>query len=237
VTPALPLLHRDASCVVCAKPSGALVHNTSWAGPRETTALDLARAAFGDDLVPVHRLDRGTSGVLLFARGGDHARAWQEALGRDDADKRYLALVRGALAAPARVDHAFADEDGVRRDAVTDLEPVCAWPSPRCGVVLARPRTGRTHQVRRHLKHLSLPVIGDANYGKGAINRDFAARFGLARLALHAWALTLTHPLTGERVTWCAPLPDDLAGPMARVATAGGTSPAWAEAPARGSSA
>jgi tRNA pseudouridine65 synthase len=102
-------------------------------------------------------------------------------------------------------------------------------------VVLARPRTGRTHQVRRHLKHLSLPVIGDANYGKGPINRDFAARFGLARLALHAWSLTLTHPATGARVTWCAALPDDLAAPLARVATAGDTSPAWAEARSTGS--
>jgi tRNA pseudouridine65 synthase len=233
----LPLLHLDDTCVVCAKPSGLLVHNTAWAGPRETTALDLARAAHGDDLAPVHRLDRGTSGVLLFARGGDHARAWQEALARDDADKRYLALVRGALREPTTVDHAFADEDGARRDAVTELEPVCAWTSPRCGMVLARPRTGRTHQVRRHLKHLSLPVIGDANYGKGALNRDFAARFGLARLALHAWTLTLTHPVTGTRVTWCAPLPDDLAHPLARIATAGDTSPASAEARSSGSSA
>ena len=234
---ALPTLHADGSCVVCVKPAGLLVHNAAWAGPREETALDIARAAHGRDLVPVHRLDRGTSGVLVLARGGESARAWQSALARDDADKRYLALVRGALVAHARVEHAFADERGARRDALTLIEPLCACAEPRCSLVLARPITGRTHQVRRHLKHLSHPVIGDANYGKGAINREFAARFGLARLALHAWSLRVAHPVTGAACEWCAPLPEDLAAPLARIFSEARTSPAGGWAPPHGSSA
>lgn len=213
----LATLYEDATCVVCVKPSGLLVHNAAWSGPRERTALDVAREQLDADLVPVHRLDRGTSGVLLLARGGAHARGWQEALARPDADKRYLALVRGALREASRVDHAFADEGGARRDAVTLVEPLAALSDPRCSAVLARPLTGRTHQVRRHLKHLSHPVIGDANYGKGALNREYASRYGLARLALHAWSLALTHPVTGERRVWCAPLPDDLAEPLRRI--------------------
>lgn len=213
----LEAIYQDPSCVVCAKPSGMLVHNTAWSGPPERTVLDLARERFDPSLVPVHRLDRGTSGVLLLARGGDHARDWQRALARDDTDKRYLALVRGVMPEPARVDHAFADESGARRDAVTLIEPLAVQRDPRCSAVLARPLTGRTHQVRRHLKHLSHPVLGDANYGKGALNREYAARFGLARLALHAWRLSVLHPATGEALTWSAELPDDLAAPLRRI--------------------
>lgn len=227
---ALLTLFADESCVVCAKPSGLLVHNTAWAGPREETALDLARRAHGEALVPVHRLDRGTSGVLLLARDGASAREWQNALAQDDTDKRYLAVVRGVLRAAVTVDHAFADEDGARREAITLVEPLHGLPSLHCSLVLARPLTGRTHQVRRHLKHLSHPVLGDANYGKGAINRDFAARFGLARLALHAWSLRVTHPRSGASMAWCAPVPDDLARPLERILNAADTSPAgeWA---------
>lgn len=209
----LDALHTDDGCVVLAKPSGLLVHNAAYAGPREVTLTELARARFGADLVPVHRLDRGTSGVIVFARGSVWAARWQEAL--DGAEKRYVALVRGALREATCVDHAFADEDGVRRPARTGLVPLACRGEPRCGLVLARPYTGRTHQVRRHLKHLSLPVIGDANYGKGALNREYASRVGLSRLALHALSLTLTHPGTGARTSFEAPLPEDLARPLA----------------------
>lgn len=213
--PSLTALYEDASCVVVAKPSGLLVHNAAFAGPRELTCTELARAVHGEALVPVHRLDRGTSGALLFARGPDAARRWQVAL--EGAEKRYVALVRGAPREETLVDHAFADESGVRREARTLVSPLLACADPRCALVLARPFTGRTHQVRRHLKHLSHPVIGDANYGKGALNREYAARYSLKRLALHALRLALTHPDTGARVAFDAPLPDDLRAPLGAI--------------------
>lgn len=211
----LPLLHADASCVVVAKPAGLLVHNAAFAGPRELTCTELVRTRFEASLVPVHRLDRGTSGVLVFACGAAAARDWQRAL--DTAEKRYLALVRGVLREALTVDHAFADEDGVRREARTAVAPLAASAVPRCALVLARPFTGRTHQVRRHLKHLSHPVIGDANYGKGALNRAFAAEHGLRRLALHARSLRLVHPVTGVETTFRAALPADLDEPLRRI--------------------
>lgn len=87
----------------------------------------------------------------------------------------------------------------------------------RVSLVEARPRTGRLHQVRRHMKHMSHPLIGDANYGKGALNRLFASRVGLARLALHALSMEMPHPVSGERIRFVAALPEDLAGPFARL--------------------
>src|SRR5262249_24959795 len=85
----------------------------------------------------------------------------------------------------------------------------------RWSLVEARPETGRLHQVRRHLKHLSHPVVGDVNYGKGDVNRLFRERYGLRRLALHALALAFEHPFTGAAVAISAPLPGDLRGPFA----------------------
>ena len=192
------------------------------------TATDLAREALGGDAAPVHRLDRGTSGVLLFARDGAIAAALSRAFEAGAVEKTYLALVRGDPPDEGVVDHPIPRrEDGPRVPAVTsfrtrfrgtasaprDLAPEIR----RASLVEARPRTGRLHQVRRHMKHLSHPLIGDANYGKGALNRAFAALLGLRRLALHALSLRFTHPITGETLTFVAPLPQDLAEPFARL--------------------
>lgn len=217
----LDLLFEDARVVVVSKPSGALVVNTAWAGPPERTVLDRARAAWGAELVPVHRLDRGTSGVLLLARGGEAAEGWQRALAAETTEKTYLALVRGACTAPARVDHALADDEGRVRPAVTDVAPLLTMTptvptaeetgsDPRVSWVLARPRTGRTHQVRRHLKRLGHPILGDAAHGRGQLNRAFAHHHGLTRMALHAWSIALDDPWTGARRRWVAPIPEAL---------------------------
>jgi len=85
----------------------------------------------------------------------------------------------------------------------------------RCSLVEARPETGRFHQIRRHLKHLSHPIVGDVNYGKGDLNRLFRTRYGLHRLALHAHLLAFDHPATGRRLVVRAPLPADFAAALA----------------------
>lgn len=209
---ALPTLWCDDTARWVDKRAGLLVHNSGFAGPRERTATEIVRDTYDPSLVPAHRLDRGTSGALVFA-ARDHAAAWQSAMTRDDADKRYLALVRGHLRDAVDVDHPLADEDGTLRDARSRVEPLCHAAQARCCLVCVRVFTGRTHQVRRHLKHLSHPVLGDANYGKGPLNREFRARYGLARLALHAWHLEVTHPIHGARVGVYVAIPDDLAAP------------------------
>jgi tRNA pseudouridine65 synthase len=206
------ILFADETAVFAAKPSGLLVHNSAFAGPREHTFTDVVEERCGP-VVPLHRLDRGTSGVMGFAKSPDAARAWQGALAT--AGKHYVALVRGQLRAAVVVDHPLKDEEGVARDAKSDVAPLATSAEPRVSLVTVRLHTGRQHQVRRHLKHLSHPVIGDANYGKGPLNRALCASHGICRLALHALALVVEHPVTGARLVLAAPLPADL--PLARV--------------------
>jgi tRNA pseudouridine65 synthase len=114
------------------------------------------------------------------------------------------------------IDHPIPRrEDGPRVEAVTEVRRIAA--AGRWSLVEARPRSGRLHQVRRHLKHISHPVLGDANYGKGAINRQLRQEVGLARLALHAAGLRFIDPVHGTAVEVEAPLPADLAAPLARL--------------------
>jgi tRNA pseudouridine65 synthase len=210
-------LFRDEWLLALAKPSGMPVHR-GWA--RDAVALvDAAREISGVAAAHLaHRLDRGTSGVVLFALDRETARALGALFEAGAVAKRYLALVRGTAPERAIVDHPIPRVEGgsrvpavteIRRLAVVEVEPRAL------SLVEARPRTGRLHQVRRHLKHVGCPVIGDANYGKGALNREVADRYGLRRLALHAASIAFDHPATGARIEIAAPLPDDLAIPLA----------------------
>jgi tRNA pseudouridine65 synthase len=209
----IPMLYRDEHVVVVAKPSGLLVHRGGWADDDEV-AMTLVRDSLGRRVHPVHRLDRGTSGALVFALDVESARSLGEAFEHGEVAKRYVALVRGVGPERVVVDHPIPRrEDGPRVPAVTEIEQIFVF--GRYSVVAAFPRTGRLHQVRRHLKHLSLPIIGDVNYGKGEHNRLFREQHGIRRLALHASTITFPHPRSGERVVVSAPPPADLEGPFA----------------------
>lgn len=215
-TPEVEVLYRDELLLALCKPSGMLVHR-GWAKDGKPLVA-LARAMTGLSTVhPMHRLDRGTSGVVLLALDRETARALAGQLDRREIEKRYLALVRGRPQERGTIDHPIPRRtDGPRVEAVTTFRRIATVETePRhLSLVDARPKTGRLHQVRRHLKHIDHPVIGDANYGKGPLNRAVRARYGLSRLALHAASLSFDHPATSERLTIVAPLPDDLAGPL-----------------------
>lgn len=203
----LEIIYRDDDLVAVNKPSGMPVHR-GWARDG-LPALQAVRDQIGQHVFPVHRLDRATSGVLLFALSGESAALVQAQLEAHEVEKRYLALCRGHDPALVRVDHPLAKEEGAEpRPAVTDFELLGTF--ERYGLYEARPLTGRLHQIRRHLKHASHPIIGDTRYGKGEHNRLFRDRFGFHRLALHASDLTLRHPRTGERLHLHAALPPEL---------------------------
>lgn len=211
------MLYQDAALLAVNKPAGMVVHR-GWAND-DVTALDLARDLAGTRVYPVHRLDRGTSGTLLFALSPDVARAVGQLFTAERVHKRYLALVRGLAPDSALIDHALAKEKGKAKvPALTRVARLASYPvvdeltqsSRRYSWVEAHPVTGRPHQVRRHLKHISHPIIGDVRYGKGEHNRLFRRRFGLTRMALHAAALALPHPSDGTPLHICAPLPEDL---------------------------
>lgn len=215
MTEPIDILFRDEHLVAVMKPAGLAVHRGWAAAPHY--ALDLVRDRIGARVYPAHRLDQPTSGVLVFALSPEAARALGDAFATQRVHKRYLALVRGIpVAAELTIDNPVKDDRGVRVSAVTEV--VRRWVfRGRYALVEARPRTGRTHQIRRHLKHIACPIIGDTSYGKSEHNRLFRDEFGLRRLALHALALTLPHPRDGAPLTLVAPLPPDLAEPLARI--------------------
>lgn len=211
----MDVLFRDTALLVVNKPSGLITHR-GWANDADN-ALRRARAIAEQYVYPVHRLDRGTSGVLLFALGKDVAGLLGEQLRAGGFRKHYLALVRGIPAEHVEVDHALAKTPGEeRKPAQTSVLRLGTF--ERYSLVEARPHTGRPHQVRRHLKHLSHPVLGDTRFGNGEHNRACRTRFALHRLALHAAKLSFEHPLTGERILVRAPLPADLEDPLAAMA-------------------
>ncbi|HEU0033515.1 MAG TPA: pseudouridine synthase [Kofleriaceae bacterium] len=194
--------------MVVDKPSGIATHR-GWADD-DDALLQLARDAVNAYVYPVHRLDRGASGIVLFALDKDAARAFSDAW--DQADKTYLAITRGHP--PTIVlDHAIPRAPGEERvPAVTAIRTLETF--GRYALVEAKPRTGRLHQIRRHLKHLSCPLIGDVRYGKGEHNRIFRTEHGLHRLALHAARLAVPHPDGGVLDVTC-PLAGDLDAALA----------------------
>ena len=212
----IELLFVDEDLVVANKPSGLLVHR-GWAND-EDVAMTRVRDALGQRVDPVHRLDRGTSGALLFARTKAAASALGAAFEAGAVDKRYLALVRGNPPDEGVIDYPIPrSEGGPRVDAVTRYRVVARSSVARCSLVAATPETGRLHQIRRHLRHLGHPLIGDVTYGDGAENRAYRADYDLHRLALHAVHLAFDHPIDGTRVAVTAPIPLDLAGALARL--------------------
>jgi tRNA pseudouridine65 synthase len=212
----IDLLFVDSHVVVANKPCGLLVHR-GWDND-DDVALFRVRDAVGEHVYPVHRLDRGTSGALLFARSAEVAAALGGSIEAGRLEKRYLALVRGTPPAEGVIDYPVPNDEtkgAARVAAVTRFRFVARSPVDRCSLVEAMPRTGRLHQVRRHLRHLDHPLIGDVNYGSGEINRHYRAAYDLHRLALHAHVLAFDHPATGARVVVRAAMPDDLALPLA----------------------
>jgi len=210
VPTALTILFRDESLIAVDKPAGLAVHR-GWAREHDVALLRL-RDQIGARVFPVHRLDRATSGVLLFALSAEMAGRVCASFVAGEVEKTYLALVRGVPPEEILVDHPLPpgeDTHAPRVPAQTMI--VRREVFGRYSLVEARPLTGRLHQVRRHLKHISCPLIGDVNYGKGEHNRLFRERYGLHRLFLHATRLRLPHPVQGGQLDIVSPLPADLA--------------------------
>ena len=209
--PDLPTLYQDGLLLAVGKPAGLAVHR--GAARDRTVALQLVRDRAGRHVHAVHRLDRATSGVLLFAFDPGTVRRLQERFEAGTVAKRYLALVRGIPPAEGVIDHPVPrSPHGPRVPAVTEFRRLATF--ERYALLEVIPRTGRLHQIRRHLKHLSHPLIGDVRYGKGEHNRLFRVRFGLHRLALHALEIAFDHPSDGRPLRLFAPVPEDLAGPL-----------------------
>ncbi len=207
----LDVLYHDDTLIAVNKPAGMIVHR-GWSQD-DVTVCDIVRDSIVHrPIFAVHRLDRGTSGVLLLALDSQTCRSLQSSLRDATCRKRYLALVRGRMTTELKLDHAVRKRGtNERYDAITEFQPLAV--GDRFSLVEARPLTGRQHQIRRHLKHLSHPVVGDVRYGKGDINRFFRNEFDFQRMALHCLTIDLVYPRpessgAAQTLTFTAPLPE-----------------------------
>ena len=225
----LEIIYQDDWLVAVNKPSGWLVHRSWLDRDEKVVVMQTVRDQIGQHVHPVHRLDRGTSGVLLFALDRDVGRVLSAQFETQQVDKTYLAVVRGHPEEAGVIDHPLTrqyddyefrapDTVGEAQSAITRYRRLATvelpyrvdrYPTSRYALLELKPETGRRHQLRRHLKHLAHPIIGDATYGKGRHNRLFQELFGCHRLLLACLEMRLTHPLSGEPLTLTAPLADD----------------------------
>ena len=227
-SPDLEIIYRDEHLIAINKPSGLLVHR-SWLDSHATEfAVQKLRDQIGEHVYPAHRLDRPTSGVLLFLLDKSHATNLMEQFAEQQTEKRYLAVVRGHIG-EGFLDYALkkkldkiadkhANQDQEPQEAQTAYKglsfcelPIAVRPYPqsRYSLVEMVPKTGRRHQLRRHMKHLHHPIIGDTTHGDGKHNQMFRDNFESDRLLLHSSYLAVTHPVTGKKVEIHAPLDDD----------------------------
>lgn len=216
-TPAglLSLIYSDEHLVAIDKPAGLLVHRTDLAAGEQDAAVQRLRDQLGRPVWPAHRLDRGTSGVLLFSLDPTTASALGQAFEQGRVEKTYVAMVRGWPPEGFECDHPLARDPEqpsagqVLLPSRTRFRTLACWawpwsdgrfPTSRYALVQAHPETGRRHQIRRHLKHLGHPIVGDATHGKGPVNRAVAQHLQINRLWLHALEASLVHPHTGQRL-------------------------------------
>ena len=225
----IEIIYEDEYLVAINKEAGLLVHR-SWLDKGETRfAMQLTRDAVGCHVFPVHRLDKPTSGVLLFAKSPAVARSLTEAFTAHKVTKQYLAVVRGFMSEQGSVDYAlsfkpdaiadkFANLDKPAQEAVTHWQSLAQIELPfavskkhatsRYSLMRLTPETGRKHQLRRHMRHLFHHIVGDTSHGDGRHNRFFRTQYDCSRMLLHAQTLALSHPVTGEPLLLKAGLDD-----------------------------
>ena len=211
----LRLLYQDEYLVAIDKPAGLLVHR-SWLDRHETQfAMQMTRDLIGQHVYPVHRLDRPTSGVLLFALDPQTARILSDDFAQHRIQKEYLALVRGWTPEQLFIDYPlkeeldkiadkFATADKPAQEAQTQLQRLqtvelpyavsAKHPTSRYSLVRLMPHTGRKHQLRRHMAHIFHPIVGDTKHGDGRHNRFFRQQYDCQRLMLCNLSLTIQHP-------------------------------------------
>jgi tRNA pseudouridine65 synthase len=220
------VLYGDNAILIVDKPPGLLVHPN----PHERgapTCLGQMRDIAGQEVRTVHRIDRATSGLVLFAIGAESAGRLASQFRDRTVGKGYLAIVRGHILAPRTVDLPVPRDLGIdpvpsRTDIVPLTravlrEPVGRYDEGWFTLAAVELRTGRMHQARKHLHHIDHPVIGDKKHGDRAQNRFFLQRFGAEELFLRAYSLRFLHPVTGRAVTACAGLPGSWLRVMASI--------------------
>ena len=214
----IEILYQDKYLVIINKPSGLLVHRSPIDKKETIFALQLVRDQIGQFVYPIHRLDRPTSGVLVFALSSKIARIMSEKFRNHQVQKEYLAIVRGYTKEEELIDYDLkvlldkkADRDKknnkepqkaqtyYKQLATIELPyPVSRYPVARYSLLKLLPKTGRKHQLRRHMKHIFHPIVGDTKYGRNEHNNLFRKKFNVHRLLLHASKISFNHPINNN---------------------------------------
>ena len=208
----LKIIYQDEHYVAIDKPAGLLVHRSALDVHETEFALQMLRDQIGRVVHPCHRLDRPTSGVLLFALDQDSLRATQKEFAEQGCDKAYLAVVRGWANDEGEIDNDLKGEEAPHKiqSAQTNYRTLAKSELPhavgryrtaRFSLVGLAPKTGRKHQLRRHMAHIRHPIVGDTRHGDGAQNRFLREHCGCQRMMLRADSLSFTHHASGQRLS------------------------------------
>lgn len=214
----LEILYQDDFFVAVNKPNGLLVHRSPIARDAKEFALQLLRDQLGRLVYPVHRLDRKTSGVLLFGLDPQTTHLLQQGIEEKQTQKDYYAIVRGYFPESIHLDYALTNDRGKQQEALTFFKclkrseldlPFGKHSTSRYSLILAQPQTGRMHQIRKHCNHLRHPIIGDRPHGCNKQNRLFKEQWAMTTMLLHAQALHLKHPRTKQDMCIEAAFPEE----------------------------
>ncbi|WP_462265995.1 pseudouridine synthase [Mucilaginibacter sp.] len=211
----LDILYQDNELIAINKPHGLLVHRSPIASDVQVFALQLLRDQLGRPVYPVHRLDRKTGGILLFALDKEAEHLMHQLFAARKVTKKYLAIVRGYTDDTGEIDYPLKKENGTLQEAFTTYStlyraeldvPLGQHATTRYSLVEAVPATGRMHQLRRHFAHILHPIIGDRPHGCNKQNRHFKQTWQMDTMMLHASHLSFVHPVTNQAVQITAPL-------------------------------
>jgi len=211
---AFEILFKDEYYVAINKPPGYIVHRSSIAMNAPLVVLQLLRDQLGQRVYPVHRLDRKTSGILIFALDSESNKHLGKQFAEHQVTKEYKAIVRGWTDENGFIDYDLVNESGKSQSAQTSYEtlskyeidmPSGKFQTSRYSEVRLQPKTGRMHQLRKHMSHIYHPIIGDRPHGCNKQNRIWKQRFGMDTMMLHAEKLAFTHPFSKKEISIEAP--------------------------------
>jgi len=222
----LEILYEDEYLVAINKPTGLLVHKSMIDKHEIYFAMKMLRDQIGKWVYPIHRLDKPTSGVLLFALDSHTAKLMGEQFSSHTIEKIYIAIGRGYVEKEGVIEHALLEKldkisdrdksaDKEAKEAVTEFRclgqieidaSVGRYDTVRYSLVELKPYTGRKHQLRRHMKHINHHLLGDTKYGRGEHNKFVREKYDMNRLMLHAISLRVKHPYTEKELFIKAPL-------------------------------
>lgn len=201
----LEIIYEDEDLVVINKPHGLLVHRSAIARNTDEFAVQILRDQLEQYVYPVHRLDRKTSGLLLFSKKKELIPTLQRMFAERKVSKTYLAILRGFTDDNGTINYALTNDKGKKQDAITHFKtlkkteidiPFGKHTTSRYSLVEAYPETGRMHQLRKHFAHILHPIIGDRPHGCNKQNKFFLEKWNMSTMLLHAKELSFEHPVT-----------------------------------------